>query len=148
MITLCRSDLPPAQLPGELISLFYFSDVQIPLIATDIDAACGEKLATSLQSGSLFGRAGEHLLLPATKLMAEKVLFVGGGSWAGLSPATYHQLVLHQLQTALYSGHRRLVLCLMPLPEQSPDMVETMVASVLTQFDSFAGECLLSVVTS
>jgi hypothetical protein len=148
MMTLRRSKLPPEELGGEVVSAFYFVDVRAPLMAARLDAACHGRLADELQSGNLLGRAGEHLMLPGNKaLAADKVLFVGGGSWAGLCPETYRQLVLHQVQTALLSGNRQLALCLTPLAEQTPAMVETMVTEVLSQFSNHDGECLLSVVT-
>ena len=148
MISLRRSDLKPEQLSGEIVSAFYFVDLSAPLAASQLDVVCGGRLAGDLQSGTLLGRAGEHLMLPGSKaLAADKVLFVGGGSWAGLCPATYRQLVLHQVQTALLSGNQQLALCLTPLPEQTPAMVEIMVTEVLEQFPDYDGECLLSVVT-
>lgn len=148
MIRLRRDDQPPEQLDGEVVSAFYFTDIRSPLAAARLDEMNGGSLAAALAAGELHGKAGEHMMVPGCKVIAaDRVLYIGGGSWSGLCVDTYRQLVVHLLQTAFRSGCKQVALCLTPLPEQIPVRVELMVSEALRQLLDYDGECSLSVIT-
>ncbi len=146
-MTLHLLDLPADRVEGDVVVALYFED-QRPLLgpAALLDWRLNGLLTGMLLRGAATGKAGEHLLLPSNdKIAAPRILFIGGGSWRGLSPETYGQLVRHALETCRQARLTRAALCLNPLPGMKPTALEELVAGVLAGMDAGGLNCLLSI---
>jgi hypothetical protein len=110
-----RVSQPVDRLPGDSVVALYFSD-QKPLEgpAALLDWRLDGQLTKMLLAGKIKGRAGEHVLIQNNgKLVADWVLFVGGGKWHGLSRETHAALVRHMLSVARQAGFKEISLTFM-----------------------------------
>lgn len=142
-------DLPADRMDGEVVAAFFFQD-QRPLRgpAALLDWRLNGQLTDLLLDRGAQGRAGENVLVANNgKLVADWILFVGGGNWQGLGAETYRGLVRHLLATCRQAGFRRVALCLDVLQETESSFLEQMVEEVLGELSTAEEadlKCLLS----
>jgi hypothetical protein len=142
-------DLPADRMEGEAVAAFFFEDER-PLRgpAALLDWRLNGALTDLLLTGQAAGRAGEHILFPNNgKLGADWVFFVGGGSRQGLGEETYGSLIRHVLAACRDSGFARVALCLAPLPNMGPAILESLVTEIMAETAPVALECLLTIET-
>lgn len=133
MNSLERVALPADSLPGESVVALYFSD-QKPLAgpAALLDWRLDGQLTKMLLNGDVQGRAGEHVVLQNNgKLMADWILFVGGGKWHGLSQETHASLVRHMLSVACQAGFKDVSLSFLPHEEAPPNILQQQIEKAL-----------------
>ena len=146
-------DLPADRMEGEVVAALFFRD-QRPLRgpAALLDWRLNGKLTELLLTGAVRGLAGEQVLMPNNgKLVAERVLFVGGGSWQELGPEAYRVLVGDLLRTCREAGFWRIALCLSSLAGADAVAIEEMVGEVLAGVPTVGErelECLLTITES
>jgi len=146
MTRLETSLLAADKLPGDSVAALYFTDRR-PLHgpAALLDWRLDGQLTRMMLDGQLRGRMGEHVLLPNNgKLKAERVLFVGGGSWYGLSESSYISLLKQTLEVVKQAGFRYISLSLEPHDQLDSHGIQAHLQTLMRQCGDSLKVCRLS----
>ena len=146
MTPLERVEFPADRLEAESVVVFYFSDKKLlegP--AALLDWRLDGQLTRMLLTGSVLGKAGEHVVLQNNgKLKSDWVLFVGGGKWAGLSEETHAALIRHMLKVASQAGFTKISLAFMPHEDVSDESLHQQISEAMAVEGHNISECRYS----
>jgi Cytosol aminopeptidase family, N-terminal domain len=146
MIALHVLDLPVDRMEGEVVAALFFEDVR-PLFgaAALLDWRLNGRLTDMLLKKEVTGRAGEHVLVANNgKLVADWILFVGGGKWHGLNIGRYRERLRHLLSVCSNAGFSLVSIGLTTRPGMAPNLLEKELGRALADLPGKRPECLLS----
>jgi hypothetical protein len=139
-------DCPADRIDGEAVAALFFEDER-PVLgpAAMLDWRLNGLLTNLLIEGRAHGRAGEHVLVRSNgKVVADWILFMGGGSRRGLGRQAVEGLLRHVLNTCREAGFTRFALCLDSLAGMEIADIEGMMTAALTTMDGPRPDCRLA----
>lgn len=143
-----KLQLPADRLSGEGVVTLFFQD-QRPLAgpAAILDWRLDGQLTNLMLENKVVGRAGEQVILQNNgKLLADWVMFIGGGKWHDLCLNTYKSLINHIVVTVRTAGFKDISICLSTTQFANSHFLEEYLLSSLKSKGQGISKCRFSCV--